>query len=591
MSAMTSLTTVLCAAVLSGSTLAWGLSLPAHAAPSDLEGVPGRQADLAGLTLTLGETTAGRYLAARHAEITGDLLVAADLTSQIISEVPDSASVRRRAQLLMISAGRYDKAADLAQGVLESNPGDPLATYTLYVDAMRAARFEEAYERAASVTVAGVNGILVPLLKAWARAGQDRTDDALLELDSLAGEQGLGAIAGLHQALIADIGGDIGRADAAFRLALEKSGDRPSIQLVDSFTRFLVRQENTEEAQALVKKFSEQNTATLLIEPAQKIVAGQQEPTRVIADVQQGGAEVFRNISGLLNRERLRTEALMFIRLSLGLEPHNPTALFSLGQLLERRSRDDLAIDIYRQINSATPYSWYARLSVADALHGLEQSDEAISILRDMVDERTDRSDAVQALADIYRIEERYPESVDAYDLAYEREGGNADWRLYYTRGIALERAKIWDRAEKDFLKALDLEPDQPLVLNYIGYSWVELGIQLERAKTMIETAVAKRPEDGYITDSLGWVLYRLGDYPAAVGHLERAVELEPGDPVINDHLGDAYWIVGRKNEARFQWIRALSLEPSAEDEAEIRLKLEGKKEPTPQPPGKNRDI
>lgn len=588
---MISLSTVLRAAVISGSALVLGLSYPAQAAPSDFAGQPGLQVDVIGPTLELGSTTAGRYLAARHAEITGDLLVAADLTSQIIADVPDSASVRRRAQLLMITAGRFDKAAELSKGVLESHPGDPLATYTLYVDAMRAGRFEEAYDRAASVTVAGVNGILVPLLKAWALAGQDQTDDALLELDSMSGEQGLAAIAGLHQALIADIGGDIGRADEAFRLVLEKSGDRPSLQLVDSYSRFLVRQGRTDEADALVQKFADQNAATLLIEPAQKIVAGELEPTRMVTSVLDGAAEVFRNISSLLDRERLRTEALMFVRLSLGLEPDNPAALFSLGQLLERRSRDDLAIDVYRQIDAAAPYSWYARMRVADALHGLEQGDDAIAMLRDMVDERSERADAVQALADILRIEERYQEAVEAYDIAYDRVGGAADWRLYYTRGIALERAKVWDRAEKDFLTALDLEPDQPLVLNYLGYSWVEQGIQLERAKAMIETAVAKRPEDGYITDSLGWVLYRLGDYQAAVGHLERAVELEPGDPVINDHLGDAYWIVGRKNEARFQWIRALSLEPDAEDAAEIRMKLEGQKEPTPLPPGKNRDI
>lgn len=588
---MTSLTIILRAAVVSGSALVLGLSFPAQAAPSDLEGAPGLQVDVVGPTLELGSTTAGRYLAARHAEITGDLVVAADLTSQIIADVPNSANVRRRAQLLMVTAGRFDEAAILAKDVLVSNPGDPLATYTLYVDAIRSGRFEEAFERAASVTVGGVNGILVPLLKAWALAGQDRTADALLELDSMVGEQGLAPIAGLHQALIADIGGDLGRAEAAFQVALEKSGERPSLQLVDSYSRFLMRLGKADEAGALVQRFADQNSETLLIEPVQKIVAGELEPERVIADVQDGAAEVFRNISGLLNRERLRTEALMFVRLSLGLESDNPTALFSLGQLLERRSRDDLAIDVYRQISPVTPYSWYARLSVADALHDQERSEEAISILRGMVDERADRSDAAQALADILRITERYQEAVEAYDLAFERDGGVADWRLHYTRGIALERAKIWDRAEKDFLTALDLEPDQPLVLNYLGYSWVEQGIQLDRAKAMIETAVAKRPEDGYITDSLGWVLYRLGDYAAAVEKLERAVELEPGDPVINDHLGDAYWIVGRKNEAKFQWIRALSLQPDADDEAEIRLKLAGEKEPTPLPPGKNRDI
>ena len=107
----------------------------------------------------------------------------------------------------------------------------------------------------------------------------------------------------------------------------------------------------------------------------------------------------------------------------------------------------------------------------------------------------------------------------------------------------------------------------------------------------MIETAVEKRPRDGYITDSLGWVLFRLGDFENAVVHLERAVALEPGDPVINGHLGDAYWVVGRKLEARFQWLRALSLEPDEDVEREIRLKLDGEKMPEPLPPGKKRDI
>ena len=153
------------------------------------------------------------------------------------------------------------------------------------------------------------------------------------------------------------------------------------------------------------------------------------------------------------------------------------------------------------------------------------------------------------------------------------------------------KRAKRWDRAEQDFLKALDVSPEQPLVLNYLGYSWVEQGVQLERARKMIDTAVGKRPRDGYITDSLGWVLYRLGDFEAAVVHLERAVALEAGDPVINDHLGDAYWAVGRKLEARFQWMRSLSLEPDRDVEAELRLKLGGKKIPKPLPPGKKRDL
>jgi tetratricopeptide (TPR) repeat protein len=571
--------------------LAMGFTLPGHAANSGPEGAPGLHSDIIGSSIERGAATAGRFMAARHAEFVGDLVAAADMISEIIGQVPKTGNTRRRAHLLMISAGRFDKAAELAKEVRETNPANPLAAYTLYLVAMREGRFADAAALPAGVATSGVNGILIPLLKAWALAGQDQTDDALLELQALAGKAGLTPIAGLHQAYIADLGGNLIRAEASFRLALEKSNGRPSLQLVDSFARFLMRQDKAEEARALVLTFAEQNPDTLLIEPAQRVVDGVDNPDRIIADAQQGAAEVFRNVSGLLNHERLRTEALMFVRMSLGLESRNPTALFSLGQLLELRLRNDLAIDVYRKIGDDTPYSWYARLSIADALYSQKKSEEAIAILRTMVGERAGRSDAMRTLADLLSSEKRFDEAVGAYDLAYTRLSGNADWRLFYTRGIALERSKRWDLAEKDFLTALDLEPGQPQVLNYLGYSWVEQGVKLDRAKTMIAAAVAKRPRDGYITDSLGWVFYRLGEYPAAVDLLERAVALEPGDPVINDHLGDAYWIVGRRNEARFQWIRTLSLDPDADVEAETRLKLEGKKDPSPVPPGKKRDI
>ena len=174
------------------------------------------------------------------------------------------------------------------------------------------------------------------------------------------------------------------------------------------------------------------------------------------------------------------------------------------------------------------------------------------------------------------RRDEQYAEAAVAYDgaLALIPDPESHHWPLFYQRGISYERSKQWDKAEADFRKALDLQPDQPLVLNYLGYSWVEMRKNLAEAQAMIEKAVEQRPEDGYIVDSLGWVLYRLGDFPGAVKHLERAVELRPVDPVINDHFGDALWQVGRRIEARFQWKRALSFEPEDKDAIRIRKKL-----------------
>lgn len=564
---------------------------PVIAAPFGRAGPPGLQADIEGGPVVPGTSAAGRFLAARHAEAVGNLVAAADLTMQVLDEIPNSEPLKRRAHLVLVGAGNFDAAAEIADELIVTRSSDPLVVYTLIVRALQEGQFEEAGSLLEGVPNSGVNAIIAPLLQAWSLAGQGQTAEAAAALDDMASQNGLATVAGFHQALILDLGNDTAGAEMAFRKTHEASGGRPSLQFVDSFARFLVRAGQTEEASRLVADFRSQNPQTLLIEPVQAVIDGRAAPDRAIADVRHGVSEVFRNIASLLNREQLRTEALLFVRMALHLEPGNPGSQFSLAQLLEARDRVDLAMEVYQQIDASSPYSWYARLGVADAMHSQGDTDEAIRLLRGMSDERPQRADATRALADILRIDQQFDDAVAAYDLAIERLGQEPGWRLLYTRGIALERAKLWDRAEKDFLNALELEPDQPLVLNYLGYSWVEQGVQLERAKEMIETAVAKRPRDGYITDSLGWVLYRMGDFEEAVVHLERAVELEPGDPVINDHLGDAYWIVGRKQEAEFQWIRSLSLEPDAELEADIRLKLDGKKVPEPLPPGKNRDI
>ena len=180
-------------------------------------------------------------------------------------------------------------------------------------------------------------------------------------------------------------------------------------------------------------------------------------------------------------------------------------------------------------------------------------------------------------LGDLMRRNERWDDAIDSYTKAIDRVGvlEKRHWRILYSRGIVLERAKRWPEAEKDFLRALKFEPDQPYVLNYLGYSWVDKGVNLQKALRMIHNAVRKKPNDGYIIDSLGWVYYRLGNYEKAVLELERAVQLRPEDPIINNHLGDAYWRVGRELEARFQWKRALSFKPEAEVEDEVRKKLE----------------
>ena len=287
-----------------------------------------------------------------------------------------------------------------------------------------------------------------------------------------------------------------------------------------------------------------------------------------IGGARKGAAEALFAVANAARSNDRPGIALAFGQLAAHLAPRSDVVSLLIGDILESQGRYEDAVAVWRRIDAGSPLDWSARLRIALGLDDGGQPDRAIAIVSRMVDERPDRSDALMTLGDILRMRERWPEAVEAYDDAFARMGADAetDWRLRYVRGIALERSGDWDRAEGDFVAALDIEPDHPLVLNYLGYTWVDRGERLEQALDMIQRAVNRRPDDGFIIDSLGWAFYRLGRYEEAVAQLERAVEYEPGDPVINDHLGDAFWKVGRRVEARFQWRRAVSL--SGDDDA-----------------------
>jgi Flp pilus assembly protein TadD len=217
-----------------------------------------------------------------------------------------------------------------------------------------------------------------------------------------------------------------------------------------------------------------------------------------------------------------------------------------------------------------------ANIQLAIDLDGLDRTEEARKLLDKLVAEQPKDVEAILALGNILRGRKKYAECADVYSkgIATIAEPQKSDWLVFYFRGICLERARQWDAAEADLKKALELFPEQPQVLNYLGYSWIDQGVNLDEGMRMIRRAVEQRPEDGYIIDSLGWAYYRIGQFDEAVKHLERAVELKPEDPTINDHLGDVYWRIGRLTEARFQWSHAKDLKPEPEELPKIEEKL-----------------
>jgi Flp pilus assembly protein TadD len=267
---------------------------------------------------------------------------------------------------------------------------------------------------------------------------------------------------------------------------------------------------------------------------------------------------------------------LIYLQLALYLQPNHQLAILQLADLYEGIKKPELAVKTYERVPPGSPLRRSALIQRAIDLDGLDRSDEARADLDKLVTADPSDLEAVMALGNVLRGRKLYAECADVYSkgLATVPHPDKTTSTIFYYRGICYERAKQWPKAEADFKQSLALLPDQPHVLNYLGYSWVDQGVNLDEGMRMIKRAVEQRADDGYIVDSLGWAFYRIGNFEEAVKELDRAVELKPEDPTINDHLGDAYWRVGRILEARFQWAHARDLNPEKDELDTIEQKL-----------------
>ncbi len=522
-----------------------------------------------------GDSLYGSYLAGRLARAERDVDVAADYFGHALAEDPENQSLLRRTFTLMVADGRMARAIELAGKIQAESKSDSMANLMLAIEAIHGRDFARAEVVLARTRRSGFVRLLADLLQAWSHAGAGDFDRGLAALDDLKQVDAFTPFRLFHRALILDLAGRDAAAAAAYR-ATRETAARNSIALTLAYGSLLERTGRLPEARVVYGTYLNQVSENPDVRAALNR-AGNGASARYAPDAVAGAAEALYGTASALAKDRAREAATIYLRLALYLRPNFPIAQTLLADIYELDRRWDRAIEVYRAIDGASPYSWNARIRLAWVLNQLDRKDESVALLRRMAEERPAETDALVTLADILRGQQRYARAAQRYSEAIGRiaEIDERHWALYYARGIALERSKRWPLAEADFLKALELSPEQPLVLNYLGYSWADQGINLERAVDMIERAVALRPSDGYIVDSLGWVLFRLGRYADAVGHLERAVELRPEDPVINDHLGDAYWRVGRRAEARFQWRRALSYGPEAQLVPIIENKLE----------------
>jgi tetratricopeptide (TPR) repeat protein len=413
------------------------------------------------------------------------------------------------------------------------------------------------------------------LIEAWLTYSEGDGAAAQGILGSMPDSGGFQAFRALHQGLMYELAGEADAAEAAYKVA---AGAQPgAFRVAQALGGLYERMGHNDQARAVYDAFVEASPETPWLDDTIATLGARAAPPPLIEDATDGAAEVLFGLANALQGEDESEGALAYARMADYLRPDSDVTALLLGEVFELQGRHDDAIEAYRRVAPESPLAWTARLRIAVNLDELERGAEAVADLEAMAAERPTRPDPWVSIGDLRRGAEQWSEAATAYAKAIELTGTleARHWRLFYVRGIALERAGQWPGAEADFLKALELEPDQPYVLNYLGYSWVDKGLNLGKALDMIESAVDQRPNDGFIVDSLGWAHYRLGDYREAVRHLERAVELQPDDPTINDHLGDALWHVGRHAEAEFQWHRALSLEPDETLEAAIKAKIE----------------
>ena len=505
----------------------------------------------------------GSYLAGHHAFRQRDFDAAARYMSDALKVPPPGPGLLRRALIAKLASGRADPARSLARRLLETEEDAPLAKLSLSVGDFKTGRFDSAKARLSAILPQGPEPFYAPLLSAWAEAGSGHYDSAVARLGKPDGNRNSAAFRSLHAALILDLADRPEEAKPHYLAAADEMR-QPTARFVQAIGSFFWRTGDTAEAERRFRDFLAERDRSPLIESELADLLAGKPAKRIVADGVEGAAEVFHSAAGLSMRARSTELALIYGQFALDLRPEFSSARVLVGRIFESVGRDESAVKAYARVDKASPLSWSARLQRAGGLARLGREDEAIRILRRMAAERPERTDALATLGDLYRSEKRFAESVEAYDAAIGRIGTiePRHWRLLFSRGISLERSKNWPRAEKDLLAALDLSPDEPYLLNYLGYSWVDQGVKLDDARRMIERAVELEPQSGAIVDSLGWALYRMGDYEGAVEKLERAAELEPLDPTVNDHLGDAYWQVGRRKEAAFQWRRALNLDP-----------------------------
>ena len=523
-------------------------------------------------------TPSGNYLAARQANLERDADAASVYYRAALRTDPRNPELLELAFYSVLADGDIDEATRLADRLIQLDRNNRNAHLVLGVKALKTKNYKEARQQFGQATRGPVTDLTATLLAAWSAAGANDSKGAIEAIDKLSGPEWYAIFKDMHAGLILDLANN--KKEAGKRLEHSYKLDASALRVMQAYAGFLSRNGGREESLRIYGEFDKQLPRYPLALEAMTTLRKDEPLPRLVDTVQVGAAEALYGLGAALGRREeelsLANRGLAYLQLALYLDPNHSLAMLALADLYEAMKKPELAIKVYERVPANSPLKRNAEIQLATNLDTLERTDEAKKHLDKLIATKPDDLEAILALGNIMRERKQYAGCADAYGkaVALQPNPTRANWTTYYFRGICFERDKQWAKAEADMKKALELYPEQPHVLNYLGYSWIDQGVHLDDGMSMIKRSVEQRPDDGYIVDSLGWADYRLGNNDEAVKNLERAVELKPVDPTINDHLGDVYWKVDRVLEAKFQWSHARDLKPDADELKTIEDKL-----------------
>lgn len=545
-----------------------------------LQAAPTAFAERGDVIIPEAQTFAGAYLAGRSAERDSDFVSAVDLYQQAVGLDPESDVVLQRLFLAELIVGDMNGALLIADDVAEIEPIKNVVNLTKATEAVRAKEYKSAIALMAIETESDLDRLLAGIITAWSEFGAGNREQALATTAALEGPEWFEHFKALTSAYMSVLNEKPEAALGFFQAAMDDreggSAARDSyVRGLEAYLRFVVRQGDADKITEVRKLVEEVAPGSPIFIQLNERIDAKEALKNTVGSVQEGVAEVIYGLAMAINQAGSETFVSRFLTQAHHLRPNSEIIAFEQAEIYERLGLDELAAAKWESIPETSAIWRLAQIRLGLVLNALDRSDEAKERLQRTIALDPKDISPYLVLGRLHASKEDYRSAATLYDSALEQSlEGPQLWTLHYQRGIAYERIKEWEKAEPSFREALKLRPKQPQVMNYLGYSLIDMDLDLVEGLELVREAVALARDDGAIADSLGWAYFKLGRFDEAVTELERAVQILPGDPVINDHLGDAYWVVGRQNEGRYQWSTALDMDPTPEDRIKIQEKL-----------------